>query len=107
LHQRNWAQLHVIILDRKLPDGNAEDLLPRLKQLAPHAAIIIVTGHADVHGAIAALRFGATDYVLKPINPADLRARLGQISERVRIEEEIRTLTTIPAEGPFPVLRVA
>ena len=51
-----------IILDRKLPDGTAEDSCRGCKQLAPEAAVIIVTGYADLEGAIAAIRQGAADY---------------------------------------------
>src|SRR4051794_12499964 len=56
LARNNWDQLSAIILDRKLPDGSAEELLPRLRLLAPQAAVIIVTGYADVQGAVAAIR---------------------------------------------------
>ena len=47
-----------IILDRRLPDGKAEDILPRLKRLASDAAVVIVTGQSDLDGAIAAIRAG-------------------------------------------------
>src|ERR671932_1375557 len=59
LRRHDWPAYVAIILDRKLPDGSAEELLPRLRQLAPHAAVIIVTGYADVGGAVSALRLGA------------------------------------------------
>src|SRR5262245_23978350 len=62
-------EVFAVILDRKLPDGTAEEFLPHLRELCPAAAVIVVTGYADVDGAIAALREGAADYVLKPIKP--------------------------------------
>jgi two-component system sensor kinase FixL len=79
------GEFAAVILDRRLPDGSAEELLPRLKRLAPEAAILIVTGYADLHGAIAALRQGAADYILKPINPEALRASLARVAERRRL----------------------
>src|SRR5438128_1631916 len=82
LNRANWAEYSAILLDRLLPDGNAEELLPRLKELAPEAAIMVVTGYADLGGAIAALREGAADYILKPVNAAALRASLTRIAER-------------------------
>ena len=82
---RDWSKIDVVLLDRRLPDGTAEDLLPRLRQLAPRAAVIIVTGFADLQGTIAALRQGAADYILKPINPDALRASLVRIAERARL----------------------
>jgi PAS domain S-box-containing protein len=81
LDRNNWADLAAIILDRKLPDGTAEELLPRLRRLAPDAAVLIATGYPDLEGAIAALRQGAADYILKPINPDALRASLARISD--------------------------
>ena len=56
----------------------------------PTSAVIVVTGHADVDGAIEALRQGAVDYLLKPIDPDELRARLGRIAEHRRLEEAHR-----------------
>ncbi len=85
LADKDWPGISAIILDRRLPDGIAEDLLPQLRRLAPHAGIIVVTGYADVEGAIAALRQGAADYILKPVNPDILRARLAQLEERSRL----------------------
>ncbi|HZW30613.1 MAG TPA: ATP-binding protein [Isosphaeraceae bacterium] len=81
----DWARFAAIILDRRLPDATAEQLLPRLKAAAPDAAVIVITGYADLQGAIAALRQGATDYLLKPLNPDLLRTSLGRIAERRRL----------------------
>lgn len=92
LNRDNWSVFAAILLDRKLPDGNAEKLLPRLKQLAPQAAIIIVTGYADLEGAIMAMRHGAFDYITKPINPDLIRSRLDNIAQRKRAEAEIARL---------------
>jgi two-component system sensor kinase FixL len=82
LDRTNWEDYSAVLLDRLLPDGNAEQLLPRLKQLAPDAAIMVVTGYSDLGGAIAALRQGAADYILKPVNADALRASLTRIAER-------------------------
>jgi PAS domain S-box-containing protein len=85
LNRDNWADFAAIILDRRLPDGSAEELLPQLQRLAPHAAIMIVTGYSDLQGVIAALQQGAADYILKPINPDSLRASLARVGERQRL----------------------
>lgn len=87
LARKDWSQTAAILLDRRLPDGTAEDLLPRLRRLAPEAAVLIVTGYADLQGAIDALRQGAADYILKPINAEALRASLLRIAEHRRLAE--------------------
>src|SRR6516162_5314370 len=88
LARDNWSEYSAILLDRRLPDGNAEALLPKLRELAPQAAVLVVTGYGDVHSAVAAIRLGAADYLLKPIDSGELRARLGRIAEHRRAEME-------------------
>lgn len=85
LADRDWSRVDAIILDRILPDAVAEELLPRLRALAPEASVIVVTGWGDIQGAIAALRQGASDYILKPLNPDMLRASLVRVGERRRL----------------------
>jgi PAS domain S-box-containing protein len=85
LNRNNWSEITTIILDYKLPDGSAQTLLPRLRQLAPRAAIIVSTGVAGLDGAILALQHGAADYILKPLNADALRASLARIAERQKL----------------------
>jgi PAS domain S-box-containing protein len=87
--RRDWSKISIVILDRRLPDGNAPEILPRLKSVAPHVAVIMITGFADLESAIAALRHGAEDYILKPINVEDLRARLERVAERRRTQRAL------------------
>ncbi len=83
-------QTSVVLLDWKLPDATAKDLLPQLQQMAPAAEILVVTGHADLDSAVAALRLGAADYLLKPINPDALRASLRRIARHRHAEALLR-----------------
>ncbi|HUY91590.1 MAG TPA: ATP-binding protein [Pirellulales bacterium] len=87
LAPRDWSSVVLAILDRRLPDGSAEELLPRLKRFAPDVEVIVATGYADLDGAIAALRHGAADYIVKPINPAALRASLQRTAERRQLAQ--------------------
>jgi signal transduction histidine kinase len=94
LRRTDLAGFFAVVLDRRLPDGSGEELLPRLKELAAEAAVIIVTGHSDLAGAIAAIREGAADYILKPVNSELIRSRLSGLAERRRAAEEIDRLNT-------------
>ena len=42
--RRSWDDVSLALLDRKLPDGSPQEILPRLKEIAPQVAVIIVTG---------------------------------------------------------------
>lgn len=86
LKEARWDEYFAIVLDRKLPDGNSENFLPQLRQLAPQAAVVIVTGYEDLTGAVAALRNGASDYLIKPVDADTLRNRLRQLAEKRQAE---------------------
>jgi PAS domain S-box-containing protein len=79
----------VVLVDRKLPDGLAEELLPRLNELAPRADFIVITAYGDMQAAIAALREGVSDYLIKPIDPHALRATLARLAKRRAVENEL------------------
>lgn len=78
----------VILLDWKLPDASALEVLPRLSAVAPEADVVIVTGYADFERAVSALRQGAADYLLKPINAEVLRASLRRLAQGRRLSQE-------------------
>jgi signal transduction histidine kinase len=99
LARADWSEFSIILLDRKLPDGTADSLLPRLRQLAPGAAVIIVTGHADLDGTLTALHHGAADYLLKPIDPGVLRATLARVAKLKEAEERARQVERLAAIG--------
>ncbi len=78
-----------ILLDRRLPDADGSQLLGELKERAPHASILIVTGYADMDSTIAALRTGVHDYLIKPVEPETLRNRLNSLAEFYRVRCEL------------------
>jgi two-component system sensor kinase FixL len=90
-----WEDVALVLLDRKLPDGTPQEIVPRIRREAPHVATIIVTGYADIEGAISALRIGAADYILKPVNPDALRASIHRVLQRQRSELEIERLNRV------------
>ncbi|MBW2272104.1 MAG: PAS domain S-box protein [Deltaproteobacteria bacterium] len=87
------ADLAAILVDRSLPDGNADDHLKDIRMLAPDAAVLIVTGHSDLEGVVSALRHGADDYLIKPVDPDSLRAALARSVELRRTREALREST--------------
>ncbi|MEL6106445.1 MAG: ATP-binding protein [Planctomycetota bacterium] len=79
----------IIVLDRKLPDATADELLPELLALNPDAHVIVMTGFANLNSTIAAFRAGAADYLLKPVNVDALRNSLEHIQNKRRVENQL------------------
>jgi DNA-binding response OmpR family regulator len=69
----------IAFLDIKLPDKNGIQLLPQIKNLYPEMPILILTAHATLETAIGAVRLGAKDYLLKPIDPENILTRIEDI----------------------------
>lgn len=99
LNRSDLSHFLAILLDRKLPDGYAEDVLPQLIASAPDSAVIIVTGYADLDSTIAALRNGASDYLLKPVNPNAMRACLARLSQLKQAERRAVQAERLAAVG--------
>jgi PAS domain S-box-containing protein len=55
----------LILSDLRLPDGSGLDLLKQVKLRMPLAPVVLVTGQGDQENAVAALKGGATDYIVK------------------------------------------
>ncbi len=83
---------HVALVDLRLPDGEGTTLAVELKQRVPDAAIILLTGHATVESAAAAVRAGAWAYLVKPYATDELLRSIAQAVRHVEIAEERREL---------------
>lgn len=56
------------VVDMRLGDGNGLDVISALKQRRPDARAIILTGYGNIATAVTAVKFGAVDYLAKPVD---------------------------------------
>ncbi|MGR9171786.1 histidine kinase dimerization/phosphoacceptor domain -containing protein [Rhizobium sp. KDH_Rht_773_N] len=83
--------IEAIVLDHFLKAETGLDILPRITAMADHPPVIYATGSGDTSIAVAALKAGADDYVLKGISPDYfdlLAAALEQGLERARFRRD-------------------
>jgi len=71
-----------ILLDIRLPGMNGIEVLTRIRLQRPTARTIVVTAHATLETAVAALRGGAVDFLTKPIDPRELESALARVNVR-------------------------
>jgi two-component system response regulator AtoC len=81
----------VALVDLGLPDGSGLELLRR-EDDAPPVELVVVTGNATVETAVAALREGALDYLVKPIDRARLRSVLSHVARTRELKQEVSDL---------------
>jgi DNA-binding NtrC family response regulator len=83
--------IHVVILDVKMPGMDGIETLREMKERFPLTEVIMLTGHATVESAVDGLKSGASDYLMKPADIDELIAKAGEAFEkRMRLEEKIR-----------------
>jgi two-component system nitrogen regulation response regulator GlnG len=80
----------VVIVDVRLPDLSGLELFERIKELDPRLPVIVATAFAETDTAIEAMKRGAYEYLLKPVDLHHLR---GVVAKAV----ELRRMRTVPA----------
>jgi DNA-binding response OmpR family regulator len=87
----------LILLDLKMPGMDGLDVLRIASSLAPDTQVILLTAHGSLESAIAALRLGAHDYLLKPASPTQiLRSVTSGLARRTeQLEASVQQLKDI------------
>ena len=62
----------MMLLDLRLPDGDGQRFLERVTAMPEHPLVVMITGYGTVESAVACMRAGAFDYVLKPFSPSQI-----------------------------------
>jgi two-component system nitrogen regulation response regulator GlnG len=81
----------VVIVDIRLPDESGLEVFRRLHDLNAKVPVILITGHGTAETAIEAMRLGAYDYVIKPLDPQLLQ-------QMIQRAFEISRLMQVPAK---------
>jgi two-component system nitrogen regulation response regulator GlnG len=86
----------VVVLDLQLPDGSGLDVFQELHADHPRLPVIFITAHGTTETAIEAMKHGAFDYLVKPVDVD----RLGQIIDRaVAAARLMQTPAMLPTEA--------
>ncbi len=91
-------QPDIVLLDLRLPDGNGMDLFAD-PQLVVNSEVVLITGHASLETSIQALRLGAADYLIKPINLRQLQGVLSRFMKPAALKAEVDDLTANLAQS--------
>ncbi|MGC9197023.1 MAG: sigma-54-dependent transcriptional regulator [Syntrophobacteraceae bacterium] len=82
----------VIVLDIRLPDADGMELLDQFREAVPDVAVIFITGHGNIDGAVEAMKRGAYDYIAKPFSLDRLELVIEKAYQRVCLQRENRLL---------------
>jgi response regulator RpfG family c-di-GMP phosphodiesterase len=90
LEQLSKNSVTLVLSDLRMPKMDGLELLAQIRCHYPDVAVVMITAVADVEIAVNCLALGASDYVLKPYQLNDVRARVAQALEKRRLVLENR-----------------
>ena len=78
-------QVTLLMTDMQMPRMSGIELLREVRSRYPDVAVVMITGDSDVETAVGALSMGAMDYIIKPFQLEEVRARVKQALEKRRL----------------------
>lgn len=113
------APYDLMVLDIRMPGMTGIEVMRHAREMYPDLPVIVLTAHASVDSAIAAVKSEAVDYILKPFDPEDLTATIARtLQERAELLRNRRLVdligktlsvlgeeespTTVPSPTPTP-----
>lgn len=79
---------HIVVTDLNMPVMDGMELLKRIKSKWPHQEVIVITGYATIESAIEAMKLGAYDFILKPVNFDHVQFTMNKCFTKIRAESE-------------------
>ncbi|MHC4652504.1 MAG: sigma-54-dependent transcriptional regulator [Planctomycetota bacterium] len=111
LQAGNGAEAYAIVLQRpvslvlsdvRMPEMDGMELLSRLMQLAPETPVIMMTAYGTVDSAVAAMKAGGWDYLLKPVQFDDLLLKVQRALEFGELSRDRKVMSEqMAAESTF------
>ena len=99
LKAERWS---IMIVDLKMPGMDGLQVLEEAKKLQPELAVVIMTAYATVDTAVAAMKAGAYDYLVKPFDPEELSIMMQKIvSQQTLVRENVVLRQALKQEYRF------
>lgn len=80
---------HIILTDIRMPKMDGIEFLKRIKEELPKTKVLILSGYDDFSYAQKAIKYGATDYILKPINVEELQKIMEGLKDTFKEENDM------------------
>jgi DNA-binding NtrC family response regulator len=85
VREENWD---IVLLDVRMPGMDGMEVLKQIREIAPQSVVIIMTAYASIPSAVQAMKDGAYDYVVKPLDVDQLARMLKRIVEHQQLVTE-------------------
>lgn len=82
----------LVITDLRMPGLSGLDLLRRVKEAYPETIVVVFTAFGTIESAVEAMKEGAYDYLIKPVNAEALKMVVARALDHHRLQQEVRSL---------------
>lgn len=79
---------NLVILDIRMPDMNGTELLKLTKKINPAIEVIMLTAYSDIKYVEEAMKNGALEYIIKPIDLKELIIKIERVREKIKQKGE-------------------
>lgn len=83
----------IVLTDIKMPGMSGIEVLQKIKERDNDSEVIIITGHGDIDNAIEALKYGASDFINKPVRDEALSIALQRATDKLDIRRKLKEYT--------------
>ena len=92
-------QYDLALVDMKMPGMDGHELLERIKEKHPEMLVVMITAFGSIESAVAAMKAGAHDYLLKPFDPQQLILLLEKVERHKRLVDQNQVMQEAMAMG--------
>ena len=82
----------LLLLDYRMPGMDGMDVLKAVKEINPEIDVVIITAHGTIETAVDAMKAGALDYIMKPLEFEELLILVDRVAERRNLIRENKLL---------------
>ncbi|MGO4548067.1 response regulator [Paenibacillus sp. 2TAB23] len=82
--------IHIVITDIRMPEMNGIELIREIREMGRKVKIIVISGYADFEYAKSVVPYNTSEYLMKPVNPIQLRQTLAKLAEEIACERKLQ-----------------